>query len=113
MGEGVGIWMKIADLPAFGRVIFIGGEQALRNDPSVALQVPVTAAQAQAALVRAGVVPLSKASAKLARAVARVSTFTSELGSGIDRLEIDPLIAADESDEALACDVLVGIADSN
>ncbi len=39
MGEGVGVWMKIADLPAFGRVILIGGGQALRNDPSVALQV--------------------------------------------------------------------------
>jgi hypothetical protein len=110
--EGVGIWITMADRPAFGRMILIGGEHAPRSDPSVALQVPVTATQAQAALVRAGVVPLSKASAKLARAIARLSVFVSELGSGVERIEIDPLIAADESEEALACDVLVGIAGS-
>ncbi len=103
------IWIKMEDHPKLGRLIIIGPGDSPSKQPTAALSVPATTREAIAAIMDAGLASSSETSAKLGRAVSRFAVMLETLGPRINRAEIHPLVATENSTQGLALDALVGI----
>ncbi len=103
------IWVRLENLPCFGRVLLIGAGDTIDSPPVAALKTPATIQQAQRAVDQTSLASTTTGTEKLAAAIWRLSAFADQLGDRISRAEFHPLVALPDQEEALCLDALVAI----
>ncbi|MDD5308247.1 MAG: acetate--CoA ligase family protein [Deltaproteobacteria bacterium] len=107
---GARAWLKLVDHPLFGRIVVAGPGDVPSERGTLALGLPLTEAQARAAVVGASLAGEGPAADTLAAAVAAFGRMAHSLGPRLTRAEIHPLAAFGDGAPALALDALVGVA---